>query len=100
MGRDFRASSNFLRACALSEDSNKAHARRDYADALKALKDKDEKYASGTIAHKALVQIAAIYKADEAYKDETTQERYNGRQEKVKPLVEAYFAWVREHDPE
>ena len=99
MGRDFRASSNFLRACALSEDSNKAHARRDYADALKALKDEDKKYASGTIAHKALVQIAAIYKADEVYKDKTTQERYNGRQEKVKPLVEAYFAWVREQEP-
>ena len=76
-----------------------AHARRDYADALKALKDEDKKYASGTIAHKALVQIAAIYKADEAYKDKTTQERYNGRQEKVKPLVEAYFAWVREQVP-
>lgn len=76
-----------------------AHARRDYADALKALKDEDKKYASGTIAHKALVQIAAIYKADETYKDKTTQERYNGRQEKVKPLVEAYFAWVREQEP-
>ena len=76
-----------------------AHARRDYADALKALKDEDKKYASGTIAHKALVQIAAIYKADEAYKDKTTQERYNGRQEKVKPLVEAYFVWVREQEP-
>ena len=49
--------------------------------------------------YKALVQIAAIYKADEAYKDKTTQERYNGRQEKVKPLVEAYFAWVREQEP-
>ena len=76
-----------------------AHARRDYADALKALKDEDKKYASGTIVHKALVQIAAIYKADEAYKDKTTQERYNGRLEKVKPLVEAYFAWVREQEP-
>ena len=76
-----------------------AHARRDYADALKALKDEDKKYASGTIAHKALVQIAAIYKAEEANKDKTTQERYNGRQEKVKPLVEAYFAWVREQEP-
>ena len=45
------------------------------------------------------MQIAAIYKADEAYKDKTTQERYNGRHEKVKPLVEAYFAWVREQEP-
>ena len=76
-----------------------AHARRDYADALKALKDEDKQYASETVAHKALVQIAAIYKADEAYKEKTAQERYEGRQEKVKPLVEAYFAWVREQEP-
>ena len=76
-----------------------AHARRDYADALKALKDEDKKYASETIAHKALVQIAAIYKADEAYKEKTAEERYKGRQKEVKPLVEAYFAWVREQDP-
>ena len=41
-----------------------AHARRDYADALKALKDGDKSYAHETVAHKALVQIAAIYKAD------------------------------------
>ena len=45
------------------------------------------------------MQIAAIYKADEAYKDKTAEERYKGRQEKVKPLVEAYFAWVREQEP-
>ena len=76
-----------------------AHARRDYADALKALKDEDKEYATETVAHKALVQIAAIYKADEAYKDKTAEERYKGRQEKVKPLVEAYFAWVREQEP-
>ena len=37
-----------------------AHARRDYADALKALKDGDKEYASETVAHKAVVQIAAI----------------------------------------
>ena len=73
-----------------------AHASRDYADALKALKDEDKQYAAETTAHKALVQIAAIYKADDVY---TTQERYKGRQEKVKPLVEAYFAWIREQEP-
>ncbi len=46
------------------------------------------------------MQIAVIYKADEAYKEKTAEERYKGRQKEVKPLVEAYFAWVREHDPE
>lgn len=77
-----------------------AHARREYADALKALKDGDKSYAHETVAHKALVQIAAIYKADEALKDITPEERYSRRQKEVKPLVEAYFAWVKEQEPE
>ena len=94
------ASLLFRLACALFEFSDKAHARRDYADALKALKDEDKQYAAETVAHKALVHIAVIYKADEAYKEKTAEERYKGRQKEVKPLVEAYFAWVREHDPE
>ena len=76
-----------------------AHARRDYADALKALKGEDKNYAHETVAHKALVQIAAIYKAEEALKDLTAEERYSRRQREVKPLVEAYFAWVHEQDP-
>lgn len=76
-----------------------AHARRDYTDALKALKGEDKSYAHETVAHKALVQIAAIYKAEEALKTLTAEERYDRRQREVKPLVEAYFAWVHEQDP-
>ena len=75
-----------------------AHARRDYADALKALKGDAKELAHDTVAHKALVQIAAIYKAEEALKDLTAEERYSRRQREVKPLVEAYFAWVHEQD--
>ena len=51
-----------------------------------------------TVSHKALVQIAAIYKAEEALKELTAEERYDRRQREVKPLVEAYFAWVHEQD--
>ena len=76
-----------------------AHARRDYADALKALKGDAKELAHETVAHKALVQIAAIYKAEEALKELTAEERYDRRQREVKPLVEAYFAWVHEQDP-
>ena len=75
-----------------------AHARRDYADALKALKGGAKELAHETIAHKALVQIAAIYKAEEALKDLTAEERYSRRQREVKPLVGAYLAWVHEQD--
>ena len=77
-----------------------AHARRSYADALKALKGEEKNYAHETVAHKALVQIAAIYKAEEALKDLTAEERYSRRQREVKPLVEAYFAWVHEQEQE
>lgn len=76
-----------------------AHARRDYADALKALKGDAKELAHDTVAHEALVQIASIYKAEEKLKDKTAEERYIGRQREVKPLVEAYFAWVHEQDP-
>ena len=64
-----------------------AHARRDYADALKALKGEDKEHASETVAYKALVQIAAIYKADAALKDKSAADRYLGRQKEVKPLL-------------
>ena len=76
-----------------------AHARRDYADALKALKGSAKDLAHETIAHKALVQIAQIYKAEEALKDLSAEERQTRRHKEVLPLVEAYFAWVHEQDP-
>ena len=75
-----------------------AHARRNYADALKALKGEDKAFAHETVAHKALVQIAAIYKAEEKLKDLPTKERQIRRQKEVALLVEAYFAWVREQE--
>lgn len=76
-----------------------AHARRDYADALKALKGDAKELAGETVAHKALVQIAAIYNAEEALKNVSAEERKTRRQKEVTPLVEAYFAWVHEQDP-
>ena len=47
-------------------------------------------------AHKALELIAGIYHADEALKGLSPEERLRERRIKVAPLVEAYFAWVRE----
>lgn len=76
-----------------------AHARRDYADALKALKPEDKKFAEETVAHKALEMIAEIYKEENKLKGLSAEERYDCRQKKVKPLVEAYFAWVKEQVP-
>ena len=76
-----------------------AHARRDYADALKALKGDAKDLAHETIAHKALTQIAAIYKAESELKNASIEERQIRRHKEVLPLLEAYFAWVREQEP-
>lgn len=69
-----------------------AHARRRFADAIKALKDKTN--AHGTVAYEALRQIAAIYKLDNELSELPVKERLSQRQLILKPLVEAFFAWV------
>lgn len=75
-----------------------AHARRAYADAVKAAGK--SKSASGAIkqsvAYQALARISTIYKLEETLKDLPPQERLKGRQETVRPLVEEYFSWVKE----
>ena len=76
-----------------------AHARRSYADALKALKGPEKKHAKDTVAHKAIIRIGNIYNAENNAKTMCPDERYKYRQEKVLPLVEDYFAWVKEQNP-
>lgn len=73
-----------------------AHARRDYADAVKAIGKSNEKVVKQSIAYQALVRIAAIYKLDETLKDLSSNERLKERQTSIRPLVEEYFAWIKE----
>ena len=71
-----------------------SHARRKFADVVKALgKDK----AKDTFAFRALKQIGAIYKMEEELTKLSSEERVNRRQLSVKPLVEAFFLWIREN---
>ena len=49
-----------------------------------------------SVAYQALSRIALIYKLEEALKDLTPQERLQERQTSIKPLVEEYFAWVKQ----
>lgn len=71
------------------------HARRPFAEALKAIpKDKKES-ARETIAYQAIKQIAAIYHLDNELSDLSSQERQKMRQITIKPLVEAFFAWAK-----
>ncbi len=68
-----------------------AHARRKFADAVKAL---GKGNASGSVAHQALKLIAAIYKADNELVGRSAEEILEGRQKNVAPLVDAFFAWA------
>lgn len=49
-----------------------------------------------SIAHQALEQIAKFYEKEGKLKDLPSQERLQKRQLFIKPLVEDYFAWVKE----
>ena len=72
-----------------------AHARRSFADAVKAADKKDPNVVRRSAAYQALSRISQIYKLDNALKDLTTEERLQERKNTIKPLVEEYFAWVK-----
>lgn len=70
-----------------------SHARRRFDEAVKALpktKQKDSR------AYLALSMIQAIYREEKLLKDLPAEERKTRRQLSVRPLVEAYFVWVKE----
>lgn len=71
------------------------HARRAFADAIKAIGKANSMAIKNSIAYQALLRIAAIYKLENTLKDLTAEERLRERQNTIKPLVEEYFAWVK-----
>ena len=71
-----------------------SHARRRFSAVVKAL---GEEKAKGTLAYDALKQIAAIYKIEGTLNKLSPEERHRQRQLTIKPLVEAFFAWVKQH---
>ena len=72
-----------------------AHARRDYADAIKAADKSGPDVVRRSVAYQALSWISQIYKLEGALKDLPPQERLQERISTIKPLVEEYFAWVK-----
>jgi hypothetical protein len=72
-----------------------AHARRDYADAIKAADKSDPNAVRRSIAYQALSRISQIYELEGALKDLSPEERLQERQASIKPLIEEYFAWVK-----
>lgn len=72
-----------------------AHARRDYADAIKIADKSNPDAVRRSIAYQALSRISQIYKLEGTLKDLSAEERLKERQNTIKPLVEEYFAWVK-----
>lgn len=50
-----------------------------------------------SLAHLALKQIQAIYREESKLKDLSSEERLQLRELNVKPLVEAYFKWIKQN---
>ena len=73
-----------------------SHARRRFDEAVKALPEAKQK---DSRAYLGLTMIQAIYREEKQLKELPAQERHNRRQLSVRPLVEAYFTWVRENLP-
>ena len=71
-----------------------AHARRRFDEAVKAQPKAKQK---NTLAYLALKQIQAVYREENKLTDMNSEERLKYRQLTVKPLVDAYFTWVRQN---
>lgn len=71
-----------------------SHARRRYSNVVKSMGKEASKE---TLAYAALKQIAVIYKIDNNLLDLNPEERVARRQLLVKPQVESFFAWIKEH---
>ncbi|MCG8402554.1 MAG: IS66 family transposase [Firmicutes bacterium] len=68
------------------------HARRKFHDCLKVLPKNQHK---GTTADQAIKRIALLYKIEAFLKDKPAKERYEERLKQSKPVLDAYFEWLK-----
>ena len=75
-----------------------SHARRKFAEIVKTFKNsnKDSDKTKNLIASAALNQIDAMYKIEKGLSKLTPEERVEQRILSIKPMVEAFFAWLKE----
>ena len=74
-----------------------AHARRQYANALKAAKASDR---TDSFAGKALKMISDVFAAEAKLADIPSGKRLKERRKAVAGYVDAYFNWIKEHQME
>ena len=75
-----------------------AHARRHFANAIKSIGKGNQEAVKSSVAYKALMRMATIYKLEGALKELSPEERLKERQASIKPLIEEFFAWVKEQN--
>ena len=74
-----------------------AHCRRNFNDALVTM---DVEKRKGTVADEAIKRIALLYQIETMAKDKSAEERLQMRQTQSKPLLDAFFAWLKDMEPE
>lgn len=73
-----------------------AHARRKFAEIIKASRKGQALTPAQEAASEAIRLIDMIYHRDNSFKKSSTEERLTNRQQTVALLVDAYFAWVKQ----
>lgn len=71
-----------------------AHARRGFADVIKASPSGDPN-TKDSVAYKALKIIQTMYRIEKSYAGKTSEERLEARQKDIAPLVDAFFAYIK-----
>ena len=73
-----------------------ANVRRKFAEIIKATQKGQALTPAQEAAAEAIRLIDMIYHQDNSFKESSTEERLTNRQQTVAPLVDAYFAWVKQ----
>lgn len=74
-----------------------AHARRKFAEALKAMPVKEQ--ATPSVAQEGLEFCNKLFAIEHALHDVTPTERYESRLEKSRPVLDAFLAWLKYQAP-
>lgn len=72
-----------------------AHARRKFAEIIKAASGGAKLTPAQAIATDAVKKIDKMYHLDNKYKDSSNEDRLKNRKETIKPLVDDFFAWIK-----
>lgn len=73
------------------------HMNRKFKDALKGLGKSGQKTTAGSIAGEAVERIGKIFNLDNKLDEMTSDKRLQIRKEKLKPLVDEFFEWLKKH---